>query len=178
MKRLLQPFLSFPGSRAIARSLFAKPSYVIISAIVLGVSIAALLNMVAIVDATLFRPPTARAPEELAYVRSSLPQGVVSYPDFVDIKERNTCFSSTAAYRSWSNVGLSHNGDLIAASCTVVSGNFFSTLGVTPARGRVFTERDDVKGAEPVAIISSGLAEKREVDVGSLISVDTKPCLV
>ena len=36
----------------------------------------------------------------------------------------------------------------------VVSGNYFSTLGVLPASGRTIVAADDEPGAAPVAVIS------------------------
>ncbi len=91
MRKLPQLLPRLSGLRATVRSLCAKPSYVVISVIVLGISIAALMDISAIVDATLVRPPSGRSPQELAFVRSS-EGGMVSFPDFIDIRERNTFF--------------------------------------------------------------------------------------
>jgi predicted permease len=168
----------FPAWGTIIRSLVSKPSYVGISVLVLGVSIAAQLDLAAIVDATLLRPPSGRSPGEIAYVRSSLPSGTVSHLDFLDIRQRNTFFSGTVGYASWARAGLSHDDDSTLAPCGVVSGNFFPTLGVEPERGRTITDGDDVKGAEPVALVSAGLAARWKLEIASIIRINTAPFVV
>lgn len=45
------------------------------------------------------------------------------------------------------------DGDrVLSPNTAVVSGNYFSTLGVRPAVGRILTERDDVAGGDAIAI--------------------------
>jgi len=72
------------------RSARAKPPYLVICILVLGVSSGAMFTIIAIADAVLFRMPTAHAPEQLTFIRSSLPGGIVSCPDFLDLEERAT----------------------------------------------------------------------------------------
>ena len=43
---------------------------------------------------------------------------------------------------------------VITANGQYVSGNFFKTFGISPSRGRLFTDADDLKGAAPVAVMS------------------------
>ncbi|HTB80664.1 MAG TPA: ABC transporter permease [Opitutaceae bacterium] len=164
--------------RAILRSLLAKPSYLFMSVVVLGVSIAAQMGIVAVVDATLIRPPSGRLPNELVFVRSSLPRGIVSFPDFVDIRERTAPFFDAFAYFSRSNVGITVGDDSILATCGVVSGGFFPTLGAQPLRGRLLAERDDSLSADPAAVVSAGLAENWKLSVGSIIRLNTVPFTV
>ena len=42
-----------------------------------------------------------------------------------------------------------------------VSGNYFDTLGLAPAAGRLLTEADDRVGAEPVAVLSYAFWQQR-----------------
>jgi predicted anti-sigma-YlaC factor YlaD len=42
-----------------------------------------------------------------------------------------------------------------------VSGNYFATLGLVPAAGRLLTEADDQVAAEPVAVISYAFWQQR-----------------
>ena len=178
LKSVIQRLARFPAGSTVFRSLFSKPSYVVISVIVLGVSIAAQMDIMAIVDATLLRPPSGRTPQEFGFIRSSLPKGIVSYPDYLDIRQRNTFFSGTFAYSSWKKIGLSHGDDSGLVACSIVSGSFFPTLGVEPALGRVLTDRDDVNGAEPVALVSESLADRWRLTVGSIVKINTAPYTV
>jgi predicted permease len=55
-------------------------------------------------------------------------------------------------------LNLTGQGDAQLLIGTIVSGNYFSTLGVQPSPGRAFTpEEDRSPGANPVAVISYGL---------------------
>ncbi|HEX3729408.1 MAG TPA: ABC transporter permease [Opitutaceae bacterium] len=164
--------------KALLRSLLSKPSYAIISIVVLGVSIAAQLDIAAIVDGTLLRAPSGRSPQEFAFVRSSEPGGIMSYPDYLDIKQRNHFFSSAFAYANFNRTGLSHDRDSATVSCEVVSGNFFSALGIEPAQGRLLDEQDDVQGATPVVMVAAQLAERWKLAAGSLVRINGAPFTV
>lgn len=96
----------FPAMPAFLRSLLSRPAYLIVSVLVLGVSIAAQVAIVAVLDAVLLSPPSARTPGELAFIRSSLPGGQMSFPDYKDIAERNTSFSSVASFYLANRVAL------------------------------------------------------------------------
>ncbi len=63
-----------------------------------------------------------------------------------------------------------------------VSGNYFRTFGLQPAKGRLFADTDDVQGAAPTAVMSYE-AWKNDYDsdpavVGSTFSVNTQPVTV
>jgi putative ABC transport system permease protein len=154
------------------RALLVRPSYFAIGTLVLTVSIAALLLVVSVVDGVLVRPPTARATSELGFVRSSLPFGIMSYPDFVDLRKRNTVFRGVFAYDRPNEVGVAVGDRFSVEKCAAASGNFFNLLGVSAARGRVFIDADDVKNGRAVAVISPALAARLQVDVGSILRID------
>lgn len=159
--------------RISVRSLFARPSYLIVSVTVLAVSIAAQLAIFAVVHALLLRPPSARAPEELAFVRSSLPQGHVSYPDFKDIQERANSFSAVFTYYVVNRVMLAAGDDLATVRCGVASGTYFPGLGMPATRGRLLAPEDDVENAAPAAVISAELSRQRQLEVGAVITLNT-----
>lgn len=160
------------------RSLLSRPVYLIVSVLVLGVSIAAQVAIVAVLDAVLLSPPSARAPGELAFIRSSLSSGQMSFPDYKDIAERGTSFSSVASYYTSGRAALTNAGDLAQVRCGVASGSFFPTLQIGAGRGRLFGPEDDVAGAAPVAVITMELSRSRQLEVGSIIQVNTSPFTV
>src|SRR5947208_8371964 len=102
----------FTPLRHTVRSLRANPGYLLVSVTVLAVSIATQMAIFAVVDALLLRPPSGRAPQEFAFVRSSLPAGHVSYPDFRDLQERNSFFAITFAYATGGRASLVINDEL------------------------------------------------------------------
>ena len=81
----------------------------------------------------------------------------VSYPNYLDFRDRNTVFSSIAACRynpANLSIGPRQNFRVWGYEAT---GNYFSMLGVNPLLGRFFgPEEDDKPGAHPVLVISYG----------------------
>jgi len=57
------------------------------------------------------------------------------------------------------DVSIDGSGDEITAQ--LISGNYFRTLGVSPAVGRLVVPEDDAASAAPVAVISHGLWRRR-----------------
>lgn len=79
----------------------------------------------------------------------------MSYPNYVDFRDRNASFSSLAAYRLvTSNLSI-HPRDNAYAVGYEATGNYFEALGVEPELGRFFgPEEDDRPGAHPVVVLS------------------------
>jgi predicted permease len=78
-----------------------------------------------------------------------------SYPDFIDFRERLRQIEGIAvAHISAFSVGREDHAERVWGE--MVSGNFFSVLGVRPEAGRLFlpTEYGDTPGAYPLAVIS------------------------
>lgn len=158
------------------RALWRKPSYVVTSVIVLGVSIAAQLTITSVVDATLVRPPSGRQTQDLVFVRSSVRSGTLSYPDARDLRESATCFGSTFAFHATARtVSVANDEDMVAASYGFVSGDFFSVIGVGATAGRLIEPRDDLNGAAPVVVVSSQLQRKLDLRIGSILRVNQRP---
>src|SRR5215469_12507780 len=59
-----------------------------------------------------------------------------SHPFYEDLRDHATNFSSTAGFGGSRQLNVSGNGQASIASGVVVSGNYFSTLGVPAALGR------------------------------------------
>lgn len=79
-----------------------------------------------------------------------------SYPMYKDLRDRSQVFSGVlAAVRA--NVGLTWQNQSENKDAEVVSGNYFSVLGLKPALGRLLTASDDtLPGANPVVVLSYG----------------------
>jgi predicted permease len=70
------------------------------------------------------------------------------------------------------------DGEWVPASCALVTGSYFPTLGAPPGEGRLLEPSDDVENAAPVAVISSELSHQRQIGVGSTIRINTFPFTV
>jgi len=78
-----------------------------------------------------------------------------SEPFYKELLAQDGIFSNLAAFAGGDRLDLSENG----AASTVdqpeyVSGNYFETLGVQPALGRLMTAEDDTPSAPSVAVLS------------------------
>jgi predicted permease len=107
----------------------------------------------------------------------------MSYPDYVDFRDRNSSFSDLVSYRIMlANVSL-HPRDNAYAMGNEVTGNYFGTLGVEPELGRFFgPSEDDKPGAHPVVVLSDRfwrdrLAADHHV-IGSTLRISGYPFIV
>ncbi|HTX39134.1 MAG TPA: ABC transporter permease, partial [Bryobacteraceae bacterium] len=85
----------------------------------------------------------------------------ISYPDLQDYQSRNSVFRSLAGFTSPRSVTWMEHGASEALFAEVVTGNYFATLGLTPARGRFFSpDEDGAPGAHPVAVLNYATWQK------------------
>ena len=78
----------------------------------------------------------------------------VSLPNYRDFRDRSQSFSAMAAYSFPIPGSLSTGGEGEQIFMELVTGNYFSTLGVRPLSGRVIGPEDDrVPGASPVIVL-------------------------
>ncbi|HYL77395.1 MAG TPA: ABC transporter permease, partial [Bryobacteraceae bacterium] len=85
-----------------------------------------------------------------------------SYPSFQQIRARNQAFTDVFAFGDLGDhLTVVVDGEAALARGQAVSGNYFSTLGIQPAAGRMFVDADDRAGAVPVCAISNGYWKRR-----------------
>ena len=78
----------------------------------------------------------------------------VAYPDLQDYRASETSFSDMAAW-DLSPVGLTVDGRTDRLMATAVSGNYFSTLRLDPAVGRLILPSDgELGGTQPIVVLS------------------------
>jgi ABC-type antimicrobial peptide transport system permease subunit len=121
------------------------------------------------VNSLLFRPVPVRAPEELAalFTRDTKTGGTgqFGYDDFLDFRDRSEAFAGLAAMTG-APVNLvvpqtagNAAGDMVWAE--IVTEDFFSVLGASPAAGRFFTAADAPQGGNPFAVLSHDAWQRR-----------------
>jgi predicted permease len=142
-----------------ARMLWKQPGFTLIVALTLSLGIGANGVIFSLVNALLLRPLPVEKPEELAAVYtsdfSSVDFGASSYPDYVDFRDRNRVFAGLVAYQMPQPLSLSIDGTNERVFGEIVSGNYFSALGLKPSLGRGFLpEEDRTPGERAVAVIS------------------------
>jgi putative ABC transport system permease protein len=130
-----------------------------------ALGVGATASIFSLIDAFLLRPlpvPATGRVVRLASLTQSNPVGRLSYAEIDDIRERTQAFAGFATSRIVP-LGFSRSRDEQPRVTVgfLVNGDFFSTLGVTPAVGRGFTAADDqVPGRSPVVIISYGVWQR------------------
>ena len=141
------------------RTLRKAPTFTLVALLTLALGIGASTAIFSVVQAVLLRPLPFREPERLVRVWLANPghqveRSDVSMPDFQIWRDETKAFSSLAAYyHSGSGLALTGMGDAERLSTAYVTGDFFRTLGVTAARGRVLLPEEDSIGRNRVALL-------------------------
>jgi predicted permease len=90
--------------------------------------------------------------------------GMFPFPAFEQLAKNDALFSQVFAYyqpRTMRKLNFAVTGDADVLAGIVVSGNYFTALGVAPAAGRFIMSDDDQPGAAPAVVISYGLSQRR-----------------
>jgi predicted permease len=146
-----------------ARLLRRNPTFALVAVLTLALGTGANTAIFQLVDAVRLRALPVDHPEQLAEVRVvKAPNGrtgtftgrwpMLSYPLYLKIKEEQRVFTGLAAWGATS-FDLAQGGEQRPAQALWVSGNFFPTLGVRPAAGRLLAPADDVNGCAPAAVL-------------------------
>jgi predicted permease len=155
----------FQDLRFGARQLWTHPGFTIAAVLCIALGIGANSATFSFANALLFKLPNVEEPERLVRLfvnwTSGLKFGSFSYPDYVDFRDRNDVFTDLAA-ESLRPLHLSTGRQNEKVAGSVVSGNYFSVLGIEMVLGRAFfPEEDETPGTHPVAVLSHGLWERR-----------------
>jgi predicted permease len=162
------------------RQLGKAPGFTIAAVIVLALGIGANTAVFSLVHTLFFAPPAYSHANEVMQVfsqdkKSPKTYRGFSYPTYRDIREQNNIFTDTMAY-NLALVGLGQKGDTRRAFAAIVSSNYFSVLGVSMARGRVFLPEEETPGrVTPVAIVSYAYWQRNNSDpalVGSQLLIN------
>ncbi len=146
------------------RMLMKMPGLTLIAILSLALGIGANTSIFSVVNAVFLRQLPVTEPSRLVFAfngsRSS-PWSAVSYPNYVDYRDRNEFFTGLAAYGSIT-VSLTGGDRPEQVSGTIVTGDYFETLGARAALGRAISPQDDrTPNAHPVVVLSHRLWQNR-----------------
>jgi len=164
------------------RSLLKRPGFTAIALVALALGIGANTAIFSLVNAVVLQPLPYPEPERLVWVWGNFPGGnraSVSPADYLDFRSQNKSFEQFAATVSiTSTTTLTGSGEPEPLNASVVTGNYFQALGVTPALGRGFSLDNEKPGNDQVAIISYELWQRRFAGnpgiVNQRINLDSK----
>ncbi len=181
--------------RYAARMLRKSPGFTLVAILSLAIGIGANTAIFSVVDAILLKSLPVRDPEQLRLVLSSSRPPVDSfdgystgnvwssfpYPVYQQFVHDVPQFSDLIGFAS-TDVTVIAGAQSHYANAELVTGNFFSGLGVTALGGRMLSLEDDRAGAAPVAVISYLYWERQlglePEAVGRTIFVNGRPLTI
>ena len=154
--RSLQDF--FRDMKVGARMLTRTPAFALAAILTMGLGTGAATAVFSVVNGVLLRP--LPYPDSDRLVRlfqldgSNRRNNNVSGPNFEDWQSMTRGFASMARMSFWGPVAVAGGTEPVLATTTVVSREFFHTMGVQPAFGRTFSPEEQTVGGVPAAIVS------------------------
>jgi len=143
------------------RTLARTPGFTAIAILTLALGIGANTAIFTLLDQVLLRLLPVKNPQQLVLLTmrgrhygNNWGGNAISHPMYRDFQAHNEVFSEMFC-RFPIAASLSFNGQSERVAVELVSGTYFSTLGVGPARGRLFTPEDDrVPSGHPLLVLS------------------------
>jgi putative ABC transport system permease protein len=149
------------------RQMRRSPGFVLTAVLTLALGVGANTAVYSLLDQALLRSLPVSKPEQLvvlsvpgkAWSGHSSDHGAgeeksFSYPMYRDLRDQAKVFDGLIATAP-TPVGIAHDRTSEVVDAEIVSGNYFSVLGVGPARGRLLSQADDgAPGANPVLVLS------------------------
>ena len=188
------------------RMLRKSPGFTAVAVLTLGLGIGANTAIFSLIDVLLLHPLPVRDSDRVVLLKwqankAPLMNGSSSYgfcytggdpasgakcsfsrPFFERLQSQVGVFSSVTAFVGSPDVHLNRNGERTIVSSPLVSGEFFQTMGVRAASGRLLQPSDDLANSPPVAVLDYGYWQTefggdRSV-VGKTIDLDDIPLTV
>lgn len=182
------------------RQLRRNPGFTTVAVLTLALGIGANTAIFTLLDAVMFRSLPVSNPSQLVLLRWNAHRGpsghyssfgdcsgVHSTPSgcsfplhvFKQLESNVSAFSGVTAFAGPARLDLGGNGAPRMANGVIVSGDYFSTLGVNAAIGRTIGPSDDSPAAAPVAVLSysywqSAFGGKRSV-IGRTVTLNRVP---
>ena len=142
------------------RVLRKSPAFTLVAVLSLALGIGANTVVFSVLNALVLKAlPIADAAR--VYVVNNSGGPAQSFPNYRDIRDRNSVFESLFAYRI-AMMSLDDDRGAHRAWGYLVTGNYFESLGIKPALGRFFTPAEDTHpNASPYAVISYACWQSR-----------------
>jgi len=151
------------------RSILRSPSFTATAVLSLALGIGATTALYSLIDQIVLRALPVDHPERLVLFDWSGEQlaetfgtdNLMSYPICRDLQQQKQFFDGVFC-RAETTVNFSTGGEPRLTAAELVSGTYFSVLGVSPALGRLLTMDDDqVPGSSPVVVLSYDFWKKQ-----------------
>ncbi len=149
------------------RNLAKSPGFTVVAILTLALGIGANTAIFTVAKQVLLDPMPYPDPERVMVIMESnpeagLPRFSVSPPNYVDFRDQNQSFESTAALTGGTFNLTSNDGrrpERLRA--LMVTGGFFDVYGIQPQTGRTIVDDDDRPDAAKVVILNHGFWQRR-----------------
>src|SRR5262252_3747836 len=164
------------------RMLRKSPGFTVVAILTLALGIGANTGVFSVVNTLILRPLPVERPSELAFLQNARYGPSQSFPNYRELRDRNQSFAGLTGYRM-APMELETDRGPERIWGYLATGNYFDVLGVKPALGRFFNQKDDVNpGASPYAVLSYGAWQARfggdPAIVGKTIRINRLPYTV
>jgi predicted permease len=154
------------GMRQLGRS----PGFTAVVALSLALGIGANTAIFSLIDVVMLKTLPVREPGRLVLLNRTQGESMsavnsdngaendapFSYPAFEEFRAHNQVFSTLFGFVSLGRANVNIDGQANLAEGELITGDYFSGLGVTPILGRAISGEDAKPGASRVAVISYG----------------------
>src|SRR5215469_5940183 len=165
------------------RGMRRAPGFTAVAVASVALGIGANTAIFSLFDALMLKSLPVRDPGSLYLVGLGVdnPMESLSYRIVRALAERKEIFFGVAGFSRWI-FPVGPSGAIRNTPGALVTGEFYETLGLQPAAGRLLMPADDEPGAAPVAVISDGYWERsfsRSPDVlGKTIRIGGVPVTI
>jgi MacB-like protein len=166
--------------RLALRQLRRSPGFAIAAVLTLALAIGANSVVFGVLNALILRPLNVPHPQSLyAIERGGDKEQAASYPDYLDLRDRNRTFDDLTAY-IMVPAGLDIGNNPSESWGYEVTGNYFDALGIQPYLGRFFHTADEHgPNSAPYLVLSydywhSHFQDDRTV-IGRVVGVNKHP---
>jgi predicted permease len=162
------------------RVLRKSPGFTAVAVATLGLGIGANAVVFSVLNALILHPLHVPQAESLYGIQhGNEASSYQSYPDYIDLRDRNRSFDGLAAYDA-AQVGLDAGENPSSVWIELVSGNYFDVLRLQPYLGRFFHASDDHgPNSAPYIVLSHDYWHTHFQDdrgvVGRIVQVNKHP---
>ena len=172
------------------RGLLRDRGFAVTALLSIGLGVGANAAIFSLVDQALFRVLPVRDPARLVLLdwRGSFvghgwgSDNLMSHPFYKDLRDGTDVFEGVFG-RAPTSVNLAFENSAEPVGAEIVTGSYFSVLGVRPWLGRLISEADDQqRGAHPVVVLSfdywrAHLGARADI-VGRTVLINTHPMTI
>lgn len=164
--------------RYAVRALRAAPAFTAVAIASLAIGIGANTAIFSLINSIVLRPLPVSRPEEIVSLVLDKSNPYFTNPIFEGLRTKTAGIGSIAA-QGGGTFNLASGGEERPVRASYISGEYFATLGVRPATGRLIGTTDDQRGCPSVAVVShrfwkTQMGSRPDV-VGSRIALTDKP---